>query len=660
MNTRFALFTRNTSGTFFLRTAIFSLLALFCFVQASTAQTGLPCCAKLEVKLDEVQVNLTPKTPTSLPFTESMLMMMPRASDGVIIPVTVEATLNVSPSVTISQNTGIGNGDDVVVTGTFKLASGPPVRASMNILSDGPGLGASLSNVVLTTGGTTLTTTTDKFVFSTYAIHPWGAGSAYFARANIAPPGIQGSGKISLKAIFACDPGLEPPPAVVTPPAPLHGCQVCGPDTPTSRNADTGYYSVCPPGDLQKLGRQVDYSALINAGGCSCAGGGGVGASSDFGQGATTEGGFSLARRVHPSLHGIQGSSSAGIFFEDIDTHMTFYAQTNGSHVAILFDPNSGNRYLFKDRGFKGEYDLRSATDAVDVIHYYDSFELRKNGDGDMVLEPNLARSENVEAIVTRHNGWKYTFQLGTKSLNSGDFPGRLIKLESPEGYVKNIVYQSFTTTELAADPTLQYKIDTVSDNRGNSAVFTYVATQQAGRWVVEQVAINTDQYILNYAYIDDTTAGTGSHIANHTAMGTLSEIRGSCDVAQAGELIAKYRYYVEYGLLQKDQFSNDLVFEWDLLLNKSYTAKGSAVYTGSYSFDPTSGVEHLMTVQYSGRLKERRDGLGDTYYTIAPSGTAGVYVINTQGQQAQWAENTSLQYYDPDLGTSGAYEATE
>ncbi|MFO0943687.1 MAG: RHS repeat-associated core domain-containing protein [Pirellulales bacterium] len=110
--------------------------------------------------------------------------------------------------------------------------------------------------------------------------------------------------------------------------------------------------------------------------------------------------------------------------------------------------------------------------------------------------------AQATTAKLTHWNGAVEKFQLIDLDADEAvtEWAGRLVERTDRNGFGFDIAYKTFTSTELAASPSRQWQIDTITDDWGQSLTFTYNSAQQSGRWAASQVVRN-DSATVSFAY---------------------------------------------------------------------------------------------------------------------------------------------------------------
>ncbi len=243
---------------------------------------------------------------------------------------------------------------------------------------------------------------------------------------------------MTVRATWACKipPPNDPGPSVIPPAPPTNPCEVCptplanagSDDSETEGRTQTGGESAfCPMSELQTLGWHTDYdsSAGHQMAGLSIYGMGGCSSCGSMGElpDGTRLPGLVVSRRLIPCNQVTIGNCSPGWFFTDFDLRLVLYEGSgNGSHPAILFDPDSERCELYTDAMGTGTY-------LSEVGQLFGPIELLQP-DGQPATGPCAA----AKAIVTRHNGWVHELEVCSVPLAPGQWGTRVTKITSPDG----------------------------------------------------------------------------------------------------------------------------------------------------------------------------------------------------------------------------------
>ncbi len=201
---------------------------------------------------------------------------------------------------------------------------------------------------------------------------------------------------------------------------------------------------------------------------------------------------LAISQKFIPNNQKSIGSSSPGVYY-NFDQRIEFYPNVGGKNVAILFDPISERTFYCEYKSGQSGYVPQIEINGVDQDYdvYFDPIELQ-DANGNAVSDPTLIATQPVYAISKSREGWKYKSELVDIDPGSGVTPiSRVVQITSPTGRIQNITYQfNYGDPGLAGAPKKILMLDELSDWQGNTASFSYSNSQQAGRWVVSDIAI--------------------------------------------------------------------------------------------------------------------------------------------------------------------------
>lgn len=212
-------------------------------------------------------------------------------------------------------------------------------------------------------------------------------------------------------------------------------------------------------------------------------------------------------RRFHDPRHPSYPSSFGPGVFLGYDLSLTL-ARTNvvpGSGSVMLYDPRDiALRPLDYDAQKLGYFDRTHCS--VQGLHLLD-------GQGQETQNQAAARS----AVLTAHNGWKYTFEIIRVAADPAALQrfGRLIREEDRHGNAVVISYQLAADAPdavVGVDRSKLWKMSQISDAYGRSVIVSYHAAKKDGRWVVATLqAPSGAQY--QYVYKENNQLGLTSVI---------------------------------------------------------------------------------------------------------------------------------------------------
>ncbi len=201
---------------------------------------------------------------------------------------------------------------------------------------------------------------------------------------------------------------------------------------------------------------------------------------------------LAISQKFIPNNQKSIGSSSPGVYY-NFDQRIEFYPSVGGKNVAILFDPVSERTFYCEYKSGQSAYVPQIENNGVDQDYdvYFDPIELQ-DANGNAVSDPTLIATQPIYAISKSREGWKYKSELVDIDPGSGVTPiSRLIQVTSPTGRVQDITYKfDYGDSGLVGAPKKILQLDKITDWQGNTATFTYNTSQQAGRWVVSDIAI--------------------------------------------------------------------------------------------------------------------------------------------------------------------------
>ena len=613
---------------------LLAVLTGFCGL-AGSPQNGHaqdePCCGDLTVKLDEVLAN-GGFLSNSLSATKTKWLDLPGDPTGVR-----RATAQIKVTIDVTPSSVIKHDDSVTVTATFEHMAGPPVYCALTVAGYGPPVSDthSYSNTPFSLGNTKTVTATHTLDF--YRDVKWGIngdGNAYKAFAHITAPSGRRSNDwdlLQLTAIFTCEHANEDyPDTPDTPDPPSPDCHggACGGSSFLS-GSDPGATSFCPLSQVTSNGRHVDFSAASQGNGCSSCGAGGAGGAP-----------FEVVRLFHMDRTAESGSCSPGVFFGNgIDTRLMFYVKPDGKHIAILFDPDTGNRFRFEDSGFTGTY-------TPELAAYFHPFSLVKDDDS-AVRDPNYGLHHDAFATITRRNGLEYKFEIAQTPFSDGEIAGRVTSIKTADGYSQTFAYKTWTGAELAASPDRQYQLDSVTDSRGYSADFTYSSTKRRARWVIEAIDINSGLYVLEYDY-------SAYYVANPDFRGPrrvevkdhIKQVTGKSST-EPSQVVSTYKYFV-------DTYWDTPAIKWDQRLSGSDQANDTVYLSGFYT---VRGYPEMLDFSYVGKIMGRSNGADERYLVISYNENGlGKHEIDYRDLKIEWEVGRHWKYYNP---STSAYETS-
>lgn len=229
-----------------------------------------------------------------------------------------------------------------------------------------------------------------------------------------------------------------------------------------------------------------------------------------------------------PTERTANSSFSPG-YFSNFDSQMSIDYSSSGSSLSFLNVPQGRSLY-FVD-GLEGDtqdgefHDLRNAS--AKKIRLL-------NSSNDLVTNPASA----AKLIVTHWNGNEEEFGIIDLDPDATevDYAGRLTHRRDTVGRELTITYKTWTNTQIAASPSRQWQIDTVTDEFSNELTFTYDTTQHLGRWCVTGVE-RQDGPTVTFAYGTDglesvtfedgseTTYAYSQNTANDTTVVTTTDV---------------------------------------------------------------------------------------------------------------------------------------
>lgn len=397
------------------------------------------------------------------------------------------------------------------------------------------------------------------------------------------------------------DPVVNPEPPVTEPRGPGNPdpCQTCG-GRYTSGDSSVDIISA-----MLGNGPRMDFS------GGTCYAPGGCGDCAGSAGGGTNLPAVSFQRILIPNNQVVIGNSSPGVFYS-FDQRLQIFPNGLGTnkHAATFFDPVSQFTFYYEDLDNDGTYEAEQGT-------HFGSFTM-KDGQGVTVTDPTLISDPNVDVFVvlTRHNGWEYRFELVDAPVYDAEpvSPlGRLTQIKTPQGKTIDFTYKSFTAAELEASPRRRLQIDTISDGYNNLATITYNPAQQAGRWVISNVNVNSGQDTLEYLYNSNghlETVKRNSVIKSSYTYGTDTQWQAATiSWVEEGDGVGD----VETLYLSQDYR------EWD----------------------------NQLVNQYSMAILGRGDGANNRYMSVSrDSANPGMYRIFYRGKLIEWSRGASVLYY--------------
>lgn len=325
--------------------------------------------------------------------------------------------------------------------------------------------------------------------------------------------------------------------------------------------------------------------------------------------GGTCPMGIVLARYLIPSNQTEIGSSSPGMYFS-FDLRLRIYPDGLGSnqHAATFFDPISHQTFYYES-DTNGNY-------AAELSTYFGDFQLVDSGNV-AVSDPTSVSTQAVYAVLTRHNGWEYRFELVDAPAydNEPVTPmGRLLSIKNPQGQTVDFTYKTFTQTQLDESPRRALQIDTITDGYGNTAAVNYNTVQQAGRWVVSEIDVNGTQDEIDYLY------NTNGHLetVNRNSVLSSSYTYGTDTLWQAATI----------SWLEK----NDAIGEMEtIFLSQEYRE-----WNGD------------LVNQHANALLGRADGADVRYMSVTRHDTTpGLYRVFYRNRLMEWNRGVSLQYFE-------------
>ncbi len=375
---------------------------------------------------------------------------------------------------------------------------------------------------------------------------------------------------------------------------------------------------VCPPNPLlTKPNWRTLYSAAGQAGsGCSSCGGGSAPGS------AGADNLIAVSLGFAPSNQQSIGNLSPGTFL-GIDQRLEFHL-VNGTKVVILFDPATG-------RTFYGEFDATSSTykfyvdvNGVDTESkaYFINIKL-EDSSSNTVTDPDTIATQTVFAILTSRSGWTSKHELVDVDPGTPVVPvSRIVEVTSPNGNT-----QTFTYKYDAGDPALTgapkkiLMVDVQSDWQGNIATYTYNTAQQAGRWVVSNIAVVAQGH---------TGTVTRSLRFTYDGNGYLYQVFRTIG-ASAEENIASYTYGTDTqwqaATIVMDEQFGAVPQEQTLYVSQDYRT-----------------WDNELVNQFSNVLVGAADGAGIRYLTVfRDMNNPGSYRIKENDNLIEWEAGVSV-----------------
>lgn len=373
-----------------------------------------------------------------------------------------------------------------------------------------------------------------------------------------------------------------------------------------------GQAGFCPFPEVKSNGIHEDFTATtgLPEGCSSCGGTASVG---------STLPGLSVSRRLIPSNQVSVGNSSPGMMF-DFDMRLTVLADPSNSQHALLFDPCTEKTICFHDENESGTY-------VPELKGYFHSFTLidtiDPSANPSTVSDPSTTETQNVYAILTRKNGWKYTMELCSVPISTDSYGGRLLKITSPSGF--EVVFTYDDSGDLVSSPTRQYRIATITDAYNNSATVSYHPQQQASRWAISEIDIENGDTILEYGYNSD------GHL--HT-------------VERNNEVISTYTY-------QSDPKWDSAQITWDQRLWDGPNANDTIFLAKDYLM-----WNDELVNQFANVILGRADGTGYRYMSVSRSETeVGLRRIEHRGRLVEWQVGSYFQYFKHFKVTGPGYD---
>lgn len=202
-----------------------------------------------------------------------------------------------------------------------------------------------------------------------------------------------------------------------------------------------------------------------------------------------------LLRRIHRyrDITVSQASFGPGVYL-NYDYSLQLYEMENGVAVADVFDPSD----LYSRRLTDGE-----GTDAQDGVfldaqtQLYCRLELYdSNGN----LTTNIQQGDS--AVLYTWDGRKNFFDIFALDSAGYMLGGRLTGTEDRNGYGITLQYDtSWTAQQLAESPERQWRLKSITDAYGRTALIDYRPQQISGHWVISTITTpNSETISYNYA----------------------------------------------------------------------------------------------------------------------------------------------------------------
>ncbi len=206
----------------------------------------------------------------------------------------------------------------------------------------------------------------------------------------------------------------------------------------------------------------------------------------------------------------IHNSNLSPGFYTQFDSQLHIFPETGGASI-YFFDVFAHRTFEFVD-GLNG--------DTQDgVFHDLTNEHSRKI---EMLSSTGSLVTNTSQALTIKVTHWNGTIELFQvidldPSTQTLELAGRLTQRLDRNGYGVDIAYKTFTAAEIAASPSRQWQIYTVSDDWGSTLSFTYNSAQQSGRWALSQVT-RQDNATASFAY----TSGALTSVTMPNAMQTV------------------------------------------------------------------------------------------------------------------------------------------
>lgn len=178
-------------------------------------------------------------------------------------------------------------------------------------------------------------------------------------------------------------------------------------------------------------------------------------------------------------------------------------------HIAVSMEAGSitNEIKLYVDGQLQGISEVASASIETDVLNGIDLL-IGKDHDGNH-FEGVLDEVQIYDRAVTPEEMTYY-------GEDDSVWYGRVIRMEDRRGYGVTVSYKAWTQTEIDQSPSLQWQIDTATDDCGRTLTFSYGANQVSGRYAVSSVTLPNSEsidytysggYLSQIDYPDNTTS---------------------------------------------------------------------------------------------------------------------------------------------------------